>query len=157
MCHVPYLRNSIAHDHDFWYTYVKWYLQAFFHFFEVFIFRAVRGVKGQKKPKMKNSNYICHGPYFTGALKHMNMIFDTLVLNDYISRCLFCFFDIFIFGQLGVKGQKMPKMKNNNYICHSPYLRNSTAYDHGFWHACVKWWYLKVCFSFFWYFHFSGF
>ena len=22
--HVPYLRNSIAHNHDFWYTCVKW-------------------------------------------------------------------------------------------------------------------------------------
>ena len=22
--HVPYLRNSVAHDHDFWYTCVKW-------------------------------------------------------------------------------------------------------------------------------------
>ena len=28
ICHAPYLRNSIAYDHDFWYTCVKsWYLQ----------------------------------------------------------------------------------------------------------------------------------
>ena len=45
-------------------------------------------------------------------------------------------------------------MKNNNYIRHMPYLRNSIAYDHGFWYTCVKWWYLQVffllIFSFFW-------
>ena len=24
ICHAPYLRNSIAYDHNFWYTFVKW-------------------------------------------------------------------------------------------------------------------------------------
>ena len=38
-------------------------------------------------------------------------------------------------------------MKNNNYIHHTPYLRNSLAYDHDFWYTCVKW-YLQVCFFF---------
>ena len=29
--HVPYLKNNIAYNHDFWYTSVKWwYLQDFF-------------------------------------------------------------------------------------------------------------------------------
>ena len=23
ICHVPYLRNRVAYDHVFWYTYVK--------------------------------------------------------------------------------------------------------------------------------------
>ena len=33
ICHAPYLRNSIAYDHDFWYTCVKWcYLQEFFSY-----------------------------------------------------------------------------------------------------------------------------
>ena len=33
MCHVPYITNSVAYDHDFWYTCVKWwYLQVFFSF-----------------------------------------------------------------------------------------------------------------------------
>ena len=40
-------------------------------------------------------------------------------------------------------------MKNENYIHHSSYLRNSIAYDHGFWYTCVKWYYLQVFFSFF--------
>ena len=46
-------------------------------------------------------------------------------------------------------------MKNNSYAQHTPYLRNSIAYDHDFWYTCVKWWYLQVFFSFFWHFHFK--
>ena len=57
----------------------------------------------------------------------------------------------------GYKGKQWPEMKNNNYIHHVPYLRNSIAYDHDFWYNCVKWWYLQVFFSTFWYFYFLGF
>ena len=91
VCCAPYLRNCTSSDHNFWYTYVKWwYLQGvFFNFFLILIFWAVRGVKGQKVAQ---------------------------------------------------------KMKNNNYICHVLYLRNSVAYDHDFWFTCVKWWYLQVFF-----------
>ena len=32
----------------------------------------------------------------------------------------------------GYKGKQWLKMKNNNYIHHVPYLRNSIAYDHDF-------------------------
>ena len=47
ICRMLYLRNGIAY-HDFCCTCVKWwYLQAFFHLFEIFIFWAVRGVKGK--------------------------------------------------------------------------------------------------------------
>ena len=38
-----------GYDHDFWYTCVKWYLLVFFsfcHFFENFIFGAVKGGGG---------------------------------------------------------------------------------------------------------------
>ena len=40
-------------------------------------------------------------------------------------------------------------MKNINYIHHMPYLRNSIAYDHEFWHIGVKWWYLQAFFFIF--------
>ena len=45
--------SSICHctssDHNFWYTYIKWwYLKAFFSFFQNFDFLAVRGITGQK-------------------------------------------------------------------------------------------------------------
>ena len=34
ICHMSYLRKSMAYDHVFWYTCVKWwYLQVFFFFF----------------------------------------------------------------------------------------------------------------------------
>ena len=59
ICHLPYLMNSIAYSHGFWYTCVKWcYLQVgfFFSFFSFFIFWAVMGWKGKKLPKMKNNN-----------------------------------------------------------------------------------------------------
>ena len=50
---TPYLRNHTSSNHDFWYAGVKlWYLQAFFHFFEILIFGLGGGgcvcVKGQK-------------------------------------------------------------------------------------------------------------
>ena len=58
------------------------------------------------------------------------------------------------------KDKKLPKMKNNNYIQHMPYLRNSIAYDHDFRCSCLKWWCLQVLFlivlKFFSKFCFSG-
>ena len=96
ICCAPYLRNRTSSDHNFWYTYVKWwYLQGFFSFFQNF---------------------------------------------DFLG-----FFQQILY----IKGDKWPKMKNNNYICHTPYLRNRTSSDHNFWYTYVKWWYLQVFFSFF--------
>ena len=50
ICHAPYLRNSIACDHDFWCTIVKWWYipGAFFHFFKILIFWVVGGTNVQK-------------------------------------------------------------------------------------------------------------
>ena len=53
MCHffcpcAPYLRYCTSSNHNFWYTWLKWwYLQVFFHFFRNLIFWAFRRVKGQ--------------------------------------------------------------------------------------------------------------
>ena len=59
-CHTPYLRNSTAFDHNFWYTFVKWYLQVFFFPFFIFMkflflgLLRVGGVKGKKNgPKLQ--------------------------------------------------------------------------------------------------------
>ena len=69
----------------------------------------------------------------------MIMIFGTLVLNDDTCRCLFHFFEIFIFGAVrGLKGLKIAQSEKNNYIQHVRYLRNSITYDHYFWYTCVK-------------------
>ena len=65
ICHVPYLRNSIVYDHDFWYTCVKWwYLLMIFSFFQILIFLFVRGGGGVKVQEMANMtiNPVCHIP-----------------------------------------------------------------------------------------------
>ena len=70
--HVPYLRNSIAYNQDFWYSCVKWwYLQEFVFFFYIyiFIFWAVRGVKGQKKFQ-DNKNILSVALHFSGTISY---------------------------------------------------------------------------------------
>ena len=56
----------------------------------------------------------------------------------------------FWFSQLlgGYKGKKWPKITKNS-VCFTPYIRNCTSYDCGFWCNCVKWWYLQQYSSFF--------
>ena len=48
--HAPYLGNSIAYDHDVWYTIVKYDIfRCLFHFFfKKLTFGGVLEVKGQK-------------------------------------------------------------------------------------------------------------
>ena len=58
-------------------------------------------------------------------------------------------------GEGGQKEQKMAQ--NDKKFCLTPYLRNCTSYDCGFWYACVKWWYLQQFFSCFQKSDFSGF
>ena len=53
------------------------------------------------------------------------------------------------FSRLFLKAKKkLSKMKNENYVHHAPYLRNSVAYNYDFWYTCVKWWYLQAFFIF---------
>ena len=70
ICHAPYFRNSKAYYQYFWYTCVRWwYLLVFFHLsFEIYIFGAVRRVKGQKiaqneKWQFHVSHAICQEQY----------------------------------------------------------------------------------------------
>ena len=111
ICHVPYLRNSMAYDHDFWYTCVKWYLQAFFFhsFFKFSFFGLLEGESGGKRrkysPKWKitSTSITCH---ISGTVCDHN-VWYTCVKLWYI-HAFFHFFDIFIFqAGRGVKGQKM--------------------------------------------------
>ena len=51
-------------------------------------------------------------------------------------------------GEEGWRAKNGPKWQKNS-VCLTPYLRNHTSYDRGFWHTCVKWWYLQQLFSFF--------
>ena len=104
ICHAPHLRNSIAYDHDFWRTSVKWwYIQVFFHFFDIFIFwkgkRAKHGQRWQKKS-------VCCSWYLRNHISYDCHLWYTCV-ND-ISRSFFYFFKTLIFWIVrGVKGQKI--------------------------------------------------
>ena len=68
---MPYLRNSIAYDHDFWYTSVKWwYLSVFFFFFLKFsFFRLLGGKRGKKWPKM-TKNYVWCTSYLRNHISY---------------------------------------------------------------------------------------
>ena len=85
---------------------------------------------------------ICHffrvsvrrAPYLRNCTSS-NRIFRYTCVKSYLQGILLfdSFFKIFIFGDVrGLKGQKIDQ------ICHTPYPRNSIAYDHDFWCTCVK-------------------
>ena len=66
ICHTPCLRNSMAFDHNFWYTFASVFLS-------LFIFWAVKeggggGGRGKGEPKIKSNNYICHALYLRNSI-----------------------------------------------------------------------------------------
>ena len=127
ICHAPYFRNSIAYDHDFWYTCVKWYhiisyciiryhiSRCFFHFFKILIFWIVNGIKGQKMAQ--NDKKFCLSCFISQELYIIWIfIYGTVVWNDTISRCFLNFFKILIFQVVReVKGQKI--VQNDKKLC----------------------------------------
>ena len=69
--HAPYLRNSVAYDHNFWYTCVIWwYLLTFYSYFTDFDFL---GCSWGKKPKMAQNNKTVLSVTFriSGTIRHM--------------------------------------------------------------------------------------
>ena len=117
ICYLPYIRNSIAYNQDFWYICVKWsYLQMFFSIFQNFNF-LVWGVKGQKTVQNDKifclSCFVSQEPYIIG-LSFMVHMFKIIIS----SGIFFHFFKILIFGVVGgVKGQK--KVQNDKKFCPS--------------------------------------
>ena len=96
LCHTAYLRNRASPDHNFWYTYVKWwYLHAFFFIFSKFCFFGLLGGKRAKNsPKWEIT--------IASVMHHTSAAL--------------------------------------------------TSSDHNFWYTYVKWQYLQVFFSFFFFF-----
>ena len=145
---MPNLRNSIAHDHDFCYTCVKWwYLQVFFllHFFKILIFRVVRGVKGQIT--VQNDKKFCP----SHSILRIHTSYDCYLWFTCVKwylQALFSFFQIFHFSSCrGYKDKNWSKMAKN-FVCCTPYLRNRTSYDCHLWYTFVKWSYPQVFFHF---------
>ena len=111
--HGTYLRNSIAYDHDFWYNCVKlWYLQLFSYFFEIFIFRAVKGGKTAKQPKMKTNIYIRQVPYLRKNIAYDHDFWYTCVKCWYVQVFFYIFVNFSFFRLFGwVKGLKIAQNK----------------------------------------------
>ena len=110
ICHAPYLRNSIAYDHNFWCSCIKlWYLHvSFYHFFKILIFQIVKWVEGQKM--VQNDKKFC--PSHSIFQEQPNIIWLSFMVhlckNGDISKAFFHFFKILVFQIVkGVKGWKM--------------------------------------------------
>ena len=112
MCHAPYLRNSVACDHDFLYTCDKWWyllvffffvfcFLSFFFFFFIFskllIFWVVSGKKGQKMAQNnKKKTLLClisQEPYIIWSSFMLHMF--KRIISPGVS---FTFFPNFNFG-----------------------------------------------------------
>ena len=155
ICHMPYLRNSIAYNHDFWNTCAKWWcLRGFFHFFKILIFWVVSGVKVQKMAQ--NDKKLCLLHSISQEAYIIWLWFLVHVWNDDIFRYFFSFFQVVIFWDIsGVKGQKMTQ--NGKKFCLTLCLGNCASCDCSVWYTYAKWWYLQQSFSYFQNYHFFGF
>ena len=105
-CHVPYFRNSIAYDHDFWYTSVKMIIsQNVFFIFSKFWFFGLLGVKMAKHgPKWQK--ILSVALHISGTIHRVTVIYGTHLWNDNIWRC---FFILSKFVFLGPHGGEMAK------------------------------------------------
>ena len=142
ICHMPYLMNSIAYYHGFWYPCVKWYLQGFFSFFQSW-FLGLFGVKGQKWPKLtqkgQNDKNVCllcsisQEPFIIWFSLMVHM-FKMMIFPEFF----FIFSKFWFFRLLGMSEvEKWPKITKNSF-CHALYLRNHTSYHLHVWCICVK-------------------
>ena len=161
VCHMPYLRNSIAYDQDFWYICVKWWYLQTFSSFLIFSFFRLLGVgwrwggrgKRAKMTQDDKKNSVCWTSYHRNHTSYDLGWWYTCV-QRIIYPVFLHFFEILIFRVIsGAKEQKM----NDKKFCLTPYLRKYTSFNCVFWHTCVKWWYLPQFFSFFQKFDFLGF
>ena len=118
ICYLPYMRNSIAYNQDFWYICVKWYIsRCFFQFFKILIFWFVRGKKqGKGQKTVQNDKIFCLSCFISQEpfiiwLSFMVHMFKIIIS----SGVFFHFFKILIFWVVGgVKGQK--KVQNDKKI-----------------------------------------
>ena len=92
-------------------------------------------------------NHVCCTPCLS---KHTSyyQVFCCASLKWWHLEMLFSFFlKKIIFWVVRWDGEKDKKWpKTTATICLTPYLRNCTSYDCGFWYTCVKAWYLQQFF-----------
>ena len=117
--YVPYLRDSIAYDHGYWYACVKeWFFQVFFHFLEIFMI--------QNDKKFSPSHSISQEPYIMWLSFMVRMCKMTISLVIF-----FIFFKILIFWvHRGMKRQTT--VRNEKKFCSAPYFRICASEDSHF-------------------------
>ena len=105
VCRAAYLMNRTSSDHNFWYTYVKWwYLQAVSFIFSKFYFFELLGGKRAKSGPIWEITVTSVTHHISGPVHYLIIICGTLISNHDISGRFFHVFFILIFG--AVKGQK---------------------------------------------------
>ena len=138
ICHVPFLRNSKAYDHDFLDTGVKWWYQGFFFIFMKFWFIGLLGgVKEKSIVQNENNNYNHHMSYLWNSIAYDQDFCCTFVKWWYL-QAFFPFHFWYFHLSGGVKGWKMTEDDKKNSVCHTSYLRNHTSYVLDLWYTCVK-------------------
>ena len=98
---------------------------VFFHFYKIFIFQIVRGVKGQNL--VQNNKKFSVTLRISGTIHHMNVIYGTHMWNNNISRYFFHFWKKFFpWVVRGLKGQKTAqnekKLCQLRFISQEPYI-----------------------------------
>ena len=108
---------------------------AFFQLCQIFIFWAVRGVKGQNMAKDDKKKSVCCSWYVRNHISYDCHLWCTCV-NDNTSWSFFHFFKISIFWiAIGIKGQKIAQ--NDKKSCLSClYSRNHTSWLSFVVHKC---------------------
>ena len=113
--HVPYLRNSMAYDHDFWYTCVKWwYLRCFFGLW------SKRTKNGPKWQKILSVSLL-----ISGTLHHIWLCFLIHMCKIMISPAIFFIFSklfFFLVFQKDKRAKNDPKLLPTS-VHHALYLR----------------------------------
>ena len=127
-----------------------WYLQVCVFFFDIFIFRAVIGVKGQKMAQDDKKFCLLHFIFQEPCIKWLSFMvhYCKMMISSGV------IFIGVVRGRGNAKGQKM--VQNEKKICLSPSL-SQKSYTMWFsfmilhlWYSCVKWQYLQdIFFHFF--------
>ena len=113
MRHVPYLRNSVAYDHDFWYT-CKMIISP----------KRAKGIKGQKmfQDDKKNLSVL-----WLSCMVHLCKMMISLGFF-YICFSKFWFFGLLRGKGGGVKGQKMVQNEKKFCLSRSMYISGIIHY-----------------------------
>ena len=125
---TPYLRNSIAYDHDFRYTLCKMmrFFSFYFHFFIFWLFSMLGGKRAKNRPKF------C----LLGAIHHMSSFVVHKCKIIISPGVFFIFLKFWFFGLGGSRGKKWPTMTTVSFV--TLYLRNHKSYDLDSSCTCVK-------------------